>query len=153
MENIIVAVSNIPALLSISLSLEHNDYITAFSILFVFIGSVVSHLLENHKHGMPGILNVSPTTCYLWCKVDVSGCLIVGSRFIYLLYSKNCIDIFYNNQYMIYWLITALSFNLISEYDKYNSNRKYIYIPCHIMWHINIFMLMYKGLNIIYTNY
>ena len=58
MENVIVALSNYPAILPINTALDNRDFGTFAVINFVATASFISHLFENHKHGMPGVLNI-----------------------------------------------------------------------------------------------
>ena len=38
----------------------------------------------------------------------------------------------------------AFGFMAVSEYDKYNPNLKWLYIPTHCIWHIMIFLYLEK---------
>lgn len=69
-ENLIVAVSNFPAIYPIITCYQNQDYITLITIGFVAIASLLSHVVENHKHGMPGI-GVSNQISYLLNRFDV----------------------------------------------------------------------------------
>ena len=137
-ENILVALSNLPSLYPIYLSLNHKDYLTTFSLLFVSTFSFLSHLVENHKHGMPGI-GVPRAISHFLNRLDVLGCLFVSSRLAYLYYNKFGFAI---GQHKTLLLIHSLPFIplRISEYDKYNLNLKPMYIVTHSLWHISIFL-------------
>ncbi|BCS83585.1 hypothetical protein QLL95_gp0538 [Cotonvirus japonicus] len=142
--NILVAISNFPVILPIALSWSKRDYWTCGAISFVGIASFVSHLIENHKHGMNGI-GFSETTSYIWNRLDVMGCLIVISRIAMVYYNKYGLNIkpIYNNKIYFATSLLPIIFLYISEYDKYNANLKKIYIPTHCLWHTSIFTSMY----------
>lgn len=143
LENILVAFSNIPCYFPIRTALQNSDSLTASALIFVSSASFLSHLVENHKHGMPGI-GISRQVSYILNRFDVLGCIMVGLRFGCLFYSKYGLSIkplFLNKQL---FLFSALSFLFlrISEHDKYNPKLKYLYIPAHCIWHISIFTIM-----------
>ena len=87
MENFIVAISNFPAILPIYTSIINNDLTTTVAILFVALASFFSHIVENHKHGMPGI-GYSMQTSYFLNRLDVLGCFFVVLRLSYIFYEK-----------------------------------------------------------------
>jgi hypothetical protein len=149
MENSLVAISNMPALYPILISYKNNDRITFTCILFLASASFISHLFENHKHGMHGMnfikyLNISSTTSYILNRFDVIGCIIVLIRFIYLYHSRYGYNLNLITKNGLYFgaLICSFGLNLLSEYDKYNPKLKYMYIVTHSIWHICIFYLM-----------
>ena len=115
--------------------------------MFAFVGSFsfLSHLAENHKHGMPGI-GFSPNVSYILNRFDVLGVVLVALRMIYLYYWKRGISItlFLENPYLTSLLILAVACNLISEHDKYNQELKWRYIVCHSIWHTSIFWIANK---------
>ena len=59
MENLLVSLTNLTCLLPLYTTIINKDYYTFMSILFVSLASVISHLVENHKHGMPGYIGYS----------------------------------------------------------------------------------------------
>lgn len=144
-----MALTNIPAISPIYTTFMKGDSLTLVSIAFVALASFVSHLVENHKHGMPGLeygFLKSQTISYVLNRIDVIGCYLALARFGYLLV--------YHQSYVIYitWvdqfqLALALALLCISEYDKYNPALKPIYIMTHSAWHVYIFYLMHKFLN------
>ncbi|AKI80017.1 hypothetical protein QJ850_gp682 [Acanthamoeba polyphaga mimivirus] len=152
MENLIVAISNFPALFPIGLSLLKKDFITFGIITFVSTASFISHLIENHKHGMSGI-GFSQRTSYVWNRLDVLGCVLSIARFSYLYYNIHGLSVvsIVNNKWLFAMIIPAFILLRVSEYDKYNPNLKTRYIITHCMWHVCIFNLMYYFLkNIVY---
>jgi hypothetical protein len=142
-ENLLVAFSNFPCVYPISQSYDKGDYLTTSVIAFVSIASFVSHLIENHKHGMPGI-GFSKKVSYYSNRLDVLGCVLAGSRFAYLYYAKYGlpIDIILANKLTFLLLTGPVILLKISEYDKYNPKLKYRYIITHSIWHMSIFMAM-----------
>lgn len=141
MENFIVAFSNLPVLLPIRESWKQGDTLTATTIGFVGLASFISHLAENHKHGMPGI-GLSKQVSYFLNRLDVLGCFLTGTRLGYLYYMKHGITIYPIAKRDIICASFAFLLLKISECDKYNSKLKWIYIPLHSLWHISIFMIM-----------
>ncbi len=53
--NLLVAVTNFPAIYAIILAINKHDILTALVITYIASASFLSHLVENHKHGMYGI--------------------------------------------------------------------------------------------------
>lgn len=152
MENIIVAISNLPSLYPIYISYMNEDYTTCASMAFVAGASFISHLIENHKHGMPGI-GFSITTSRVANKFDVLGCYGVISRFAYLYYKKYGFDfnVVKKHYPLSCYAILCFICLYISERDKYNPALKKRYIGAHITWHMGIFTVMGKFLsNLIY---
>ncbi len=88
MENLFVAISNLPAVLPIATSYLRKDHVTTCCITFVAIASAISHLVENHKHGMPGI-GFSKNASYILNRIDVAACVVALSRMSYIYYVKN----------------------------------------------------------------
>ena len=88
MENLLVSLTNLTCLLPLYTTIINKDYYTFMSILFVSLASVISHLVENHKHGMPGYIVTTKLTSYYWNKLDVFGCLIIICRLSYLFYNN-----------------------------------------------------------------
>jgi hypothetical protein len=148
MENIIVAFSNISALLPLYTIGKHNDFLTLTVIMFVFLMSFFSHLIENHKHGMPGI-GFSKRASYYLNRLDVMGCFIVCLRMAYLYYDKYHFDFvpIKENQFLFIFAFILFFILQISEYDKYNVKLKYRYITTHCVWHIGIFIVINFYLN------
>ena len=147
-----MCVNNLPALIPLYRSYMYKDRITCGTILYVSSMSAISHLLENHKHGMPGFFNSSSNLSYFFNRLDVIGSGLTIFRFAYLYYEKYGFNInqLINNYQLI--IITVLSFSClrISEYDQYNSDLKNRYILFHSLWHLSIYSIMDYFLKIIY---
>ena len=143
LSNFIVAVSNFPAVYPIYLSFANKDYLTASSICFVAAASFISHLAENHKHGMSGI-GFSRRTSYILNRFDVIGCFIVAARFSYIYYAKYgfFFDIVFKNKFAFVAYCLPFALLMISECDKYNPALKKTYIVAHSTWHIAIFTVI-----------
>lgn len=141
--NLYLALSNFPAVYPISRAHRHGDYTTAGIIFFVSVASFVSHLAENHKHGMPGI-GLSQRVSYILNRFDVLGCVLVGCRLAQLYLSKYGLSMAVAMDKKLKFLAMCLPFVLlrISEYDKYNPTLKPLYIATHPIWHASIFMAM-----------
>lgn len=151
--NWIVALSNLPVIYPIYRTFTNKDFYTMASIGFVGSMSFLSHLVENHKHGMSGI-GFSTQTSYYLNRLDVFGSILTGSRFAYLYYRKFgfTIDGLINNPGLC--LSTIISFLCLcySEYDKYNPSLMYTYVISHCVWHISIYSIMdYFLNNVIYS--
>lgn len=147
MENIIVTLTNLPCIYPIYISYKNKDYITTTSITYVASASIISHLFENHKHGMPGF-GLSQNVSYILNRLDVFGSVLVISRFAYLLYKKYGFNknIVTQNYKLTFSAIVCAIFLRISEYDKYNTELKNMYIVTHSIWHMGIFTVMGKVL-------
>jgi len=141
--NCLVAFSNIVALAPLHTALQHNDYGTLTTIGFVASMSFLSHLVENHKHGMKGI-GFSQNVSYILNRLDVLGCVVTSSWFTYLYVTKYGynLNIVMNNKLLFLLYASPIILLRISEYDKYNAKHRNMYIVSHIMWHASIFYVM-----------
>jgi len=154
MENIVVALTNYPVIYSIDLAFDKMDYLTGIILLNIGSASFLSHLIENHKHGMPGI-GFSSSTSYYLNRWDVISCILVAIRFGYLYWKKyDCnMTTLIKNKSMIFEFVFAMVILHLSECDRYNPKLKYMYIILHGTWHLKIFNLLYHFLDkVIYTN-
>ena len=146
--NIIVALSNVLSFYPIYISYFKRDYITTSLLSFVSTTSFISHLIENHKHGMPGI-GFSKKMSYIMNRFDVLGCIMVSARLLYLYNSKYnfSLKIIKNNKFKFLLMASPFILGRISEYDKYNTALKTRYIITHSLWHLSIFVSLGKFLN------
>lgn len=132
MENWIVASSNAPVIMCIYYAWCNRDFISSMLLAFVGFASFVSHLVENHKHGMPGAIKVSQSASLAWNTLDKIGvflCVVRG------------IQLFWNHIPSLWLLICmglSLLLNLISESDKTPAT-KTRFIILHCAWHVTIF--------------
>jgi hypothetical protein len=150
MYNLITAITNITCIFPIYRTYKRNDKITALTLSFVTIASIVSHLAENHKHGMIGLFDVSQHTSWLLNRLDVIGSILTIGRLSYLYYIKYGLNIIPNT---IQWclMLSPLIFLRISEYDKYNAELRDMYLVTHSIWHLSVFISMdYYLKNFIY---
>lgn len=138
--------------------IDHNStqyYLSAFAIFFVLMASIISHLVENHKHGMPGI-GLSVSMSYYLNRLDVIGCFIVIMRLMNVYYRIHFFDLVPIKKNYPLFILALVLFGIlkISEYDKYNAKLKNQYIFTHCIWHIGIFYVIDKFLNkIIYAQF
>lgn len=144
MENLIVGLSNLPAVFPICTAYIHHDTCTELALWFVAVASFLSHLVENHKHDMPGIVDgISEYVSYALNRVDVCASFFVVLR-IYLLLYPNLDKTEWKD-----WFLALGLFGLsrLSEYDAYNPKLKRFYIITHSIWHIGIFLFLNRILN------
>lgn len=146
MENLFMALSNLTCILPIYTSWRFKDGKTCLCLCLVSTASFVSHLVENHKHGMPGFFpEMKRSVSYAWNRIDVLGCLILISRLLYLY--VNIYGLILEVQLLP--LSLPILLNLISEYDQYNPDLKIRYLCLHSLWHLMVFI----NLNIFLTTY
>ena len=86
-ENIIVSFTNFAAFLPILTAAKQGDDITSFTLIFAFSTSFFFHLIENHKHGMPGI-GFSRFTSKFWNNMDLISVFFVVYIMSSLYYHK-----------------------------------------------------------------
>lgn len=143
-ENLIVSISNFSCVYPLYLCYKNKDIWSGLAIGFVSTFSILSHLVENHKHGMIGIGGFSKETSYILNRFDVLGCGISMVRFGYLYYKKFGWNLYplFSDKYLVELAIISFFFLRISEYDKYNPRLKNRYIITHCIWHIGIFIAM-----------
>ena len=149
-ENIVVAFTNFTIFYPIVVTLNNNDVITCICICFVGIFSFLSHLIENHKHGMPGI-GLSQQLSYIANRLDVLGVILVCTRVAYIYYTIIGISInpFLGNVALTMALIISTICNLLSEKVFYREKEKYEYMLFHCIWHLSIFLILGKFYKII----
>ena len=144
--NVWMSANNILSIVPIYKSYTKKDYITTGTIGFVSFMSVISHLAENHKHGMLGI-GWRTNTSYILNKLDVAGSIMVIVRFAYLYYNKyGTIIPKVRHRSICLMSLFAVIFMKISEYDKYNDQLRSMYIIFHSIWHLSIYPIMNKFL-------
>lgn len=147
--NLLVAASNFPVCYPLYASYLNKDPITFAAIIFVGSASFLSHLVENHKHGMKGI-GFSEKTSYILNRSDVLGVGLVTARLTYLFLNKYGLSVgqlLWNNKLIFMASCILPVFNLVSERDKYNPSLRNKYIVTHCIWHVGIFCLMGYALN------
>src|SRR5258708_11884545 len=122
MENLWMCFNNLPVIFPLYTTYKGNDYITFGSILYVSSMSAISHLLENHKHGMPGFFNISPSLSYFFNRLDVLGSVLTVCRMAYLYYKKYSFNIYplIHNYQLLMLLLISFACLKISEYDNQN---------------------------------
>lgn len=145
--NTFVAVSNITCMHPLMTSYRARDYITFLCLLFVSSASFVSHLFENHKHGMVGHPDVSQYASWVMNRFDVAGCVITTIRLLYL--GINMYGGVIYGLKNIQYLGLALVIKIISEYDKTAASQS-IYVMYHSIWHMLIFIVIDMYLRDIY---
>jgi len=160
MENLVVALSNLTCWDPIWKSYDQGDLITFCLLSFVSLASFISHLFECHKHGMPGFgafFEISPETSYdlqevsyVLNRFDVLGVFLFFGRMLYLWWDSGLgLSLITDH-----WGLTGLLMYLfcllrVSEYDKTVRTKK-IFIITHSLWHLGIFIMIGKYLDIFY---
>lgn len=98
--NIFVAATNAPGVLPIMRSYNSRDYLTCGCLIFAVGMSAISHLVENHKHGMPGIPGVNKSISMLTNQLDRAGVVLLTSRLLWL--ASRDVKIIINNPGVVY---------------------------------------------------
>lgn len=147
--NIINGLSNFPVIYVIHSSLQQGDRITAGVSLFVGLGSLFSHLGENHKHNLPGILGLTHHQSYLLNRIDVLGATLTFMRSLMIYYNSYGLNLyyFYINPNFTKLLLLAGTLNLISERVPIIANNPLLFTMVHSTWHIMSFTLLNYFLN------
>src|SRR5437868_14932515 len=145
MQNVVTTITNLTCLLPLYLCYINKDYMTLYLITIVSIASLLMHVMENHHHGMPGLLNVSKQTSWMFNQIDISCALVTAAWLLYLYYNKYGLSIVRQTEVM--WLLSPFLFLLLSNYDKYNAAWRTWYIITHSIWHITVFLSIYYYLN------
>ncbi|VBB18245.1 hypothetical protein YASMINEVIRUS_708 [Yasminevirus sp. GU-2018] len=144
MLNLINAFSNYFVINAVNLCLSRNDYLTSFVLAFVGVASFVSHLVENHKHNLPGVPGSTRTISIVTNKLDVFGCFLVIMRFGLLYYRRYGLDpsLFINIPVLTSITFFALMLNIISERVQYVADSNVLFTIIHSLWHILIFKML-----------
>jgi len=133
--NVIVASSNIVAIIPVHIAINRHDYLSAGCLVFVMAASIVSHLFASHKHGQVGFGCV-PKISKLFDVCDVLGCVLLATRLLHLFVVSQ------NKSALICHLMPSLMFSLIvnimSEWDK-TAGSRHFFVLAHCVWHILIF--------------
>src|SRR5437868_10107233 len=87
MANVLVAITNFPIIFTILMTIKNKDHLTTCILIFLGLSSFISHLFENHKHGMYGF-GVSPKISYILNRFDVIGVWSISLRLSYLYFNK-----------------------------------------------------------------
>ena len=151
--NLITAFTNITCIFPIYRALIQGDKVTASVLGFVSMASFVSHLAENHKHGMIGLFDVSQNTSWILNRIDVLGSILTIGRLMCLYYVKFGLNLspVISNPIQWFLMLLPIVFLKISEYDKYNASLRDMYLVTHSMWHLSVFLSMdYYLKNVIY---
>ena len=142
--NLITALSNFTCIFPIGLCFRNRDYITLFVLLFLSTFSFISHLIENHKHGM-GLPQHSEKLSFWTNRMDGLGCLILGIRMIPMLWKvlRLLSGPFILSSLGLFALL------LISESEKTIKTRTR-FIITHSIWHIGAFLMIWHVLYLFY---
>lgn len=147
-ENLIVAFSNFPCVLSIHSAYINKDMKTLIILIYLSCASFLFHLVENHKHDMPGIFFSKKISLYL-NRLDLLGCFFLVARFIQLYYTKYKLspDALYCKKIFLLSSVVSFILLLIPSIVSHHPKRKNVYIVFHSLWHMCIFMVITKYLN------
>lgn len=143
--NLITAFTNITAFFPLYRSCVHKDFITFGAISFVAVFSFISHLYENHKHGM-GLKEHSKVVSYYLSKLDVLGAWIVVFRLLPMAFAV------YDRVGITYYVFAGITgfFGAISEYDITEETRTK-YLIFHGLWHLGSFVAIDQLLGTYYS--
>lgn len=146
-----MCLNNLPALIPLRRSYMFDDMVTFGTIGYVSSMSAISHLLENHKHGMPGFIPNSSITSWFFNRLDVLGSALVVLRFSYLYYKKYGFNVKPLTDNITLVIASVLSFmcQRISEYDNKNVSLKNRYLLFHSAWHLSIYPIMDMFLSVL----
>lgn len=130
MENLIVAISNLIAILPIVSAYQKSDYLTTVCLSLAMLFSIIYHLAETEKHQLPGLFGKQFGRKYhfILINLDRISAVLAILRVIYKYYHLD--------ETIISWSVIGLASLLISEIKK---NSYYIYLPYHCLWHIVAF--------------
>lgn len=134
MENIIVAASNLYAILPIAYNYQHNHLFNAFILTCAMAASIAYHLIETHKHNMPGM---PIFRSYEWHNFFINIDRFFAFACIFILFDINNILKFNG------FILVALLHSYLSEVYFRSNDDKYKYILTHIIWHIMAFQIAY----------
>lgn len=153
--------SNITCLYPLVVCYRHHDFYSLFCCSSLVCASFLSHLVENHKHGMTGMcrwLQDHPNVgckggiSYILNRIDVLCCVIMGLRLCQLYLKKYSLNL--SLLPIKYWVrgLFMLLIMFISEYDQQNVKLKYFYVLTHSCWHLGIFIWLGDLLAFLLTN-
>lgn len=126
--NLILAVTNLVGILPIFKCLDNDDTITFGILSYMVAISTISHLVENHKHNMPGI-GYSKKVSRILNNMDIGMCFITAMRLLFVA-----------SNIRYYSLMGITLINIVSGS---RSNSRTEYVIYHSMWHILIYLYIY----------
>lgn len=145
MMNLLTTFTNFTVYYPIRYALLKGDFITASIVGLSGGASMISHLFESHKHNMWGFGTDSVISYYL-NRLDVGMVSLTLLRCFQLWYQSGLrLSLFQGNHLLIISTICASLCNLISEQDPGYT----FYIPFHCIWHLSIFLILFKYLQIV----
>lgn len=152
MENLIVALTNAPALFPLYKLYSKGDYLSTGILSGLTLASFGSHLVENHKHNMKGVFPSLPLKISYWaCKTDVLFSGLTAIRMAYLYYKKFgfSLRIILRHPSLLLFAPVVALLGYVSEFDQYNPDLKRFYMLSHSLWHIGIFTLLNEFVRIV----
>lgn len=136
--NLLTTATNLVALYPLSLAYRSNDMLTCGLIGGAMTASMISHVLQSHKHGMWGF-GTRPKVSYILDLIDIVGALALTARVGYLGYQ------WYGKGNDLKYLLAGFSgcyiAMLISESD-YTVATKKRFLLFHNIWHVGIFIVL-----------
>jgi hypothetical protein len=137
--NVLLAISNIPAIETYQLASKHNDHSTARYVALVAFMSFVSHLFQSHKHNQRGF--GCPKHYSIWLnRLDLLGCFLLTCRLLFISRKKNL----YRPKSFLS-LLLCCTWNLVAE--KLEPD---VFAVAHSVWHISIFSWIHHWLTFVY---
>lgn len=135
--NIVTAMTNAEAIYPLYVCYKAGDPSMAYLVAVAATASLVSHLFENHKHGMEGF-GFSRRISIATNVVDILASLIlIGTvgKMAWNLYLKGD-SLFLAKIFACYGVCNV--FLLLNESD-YSASTQRRYLVCHNIWHIGVF--------------
>lgn len=136
--NLLTTATNLLALYPLSIAYRSHDTITCGLIGGAMSASMISHLVQSHKHGMWGF-GINPKVSYALDLIDIVGALALTARVGYMAYKWYLKG--NNVSYLLLGLAVCYGAMLISESDHTVATKKR-FLLFHNIWHLGIFTLL-----------
>ncbi len=130
--NLIVAASNLYALRAVALSFPS---LQAWCILFAAVCSTAYHLIERHKHQMPGASFGRSVRAHLW--------LINLDRVAAVIAAVVCMPYLLQDVPLLTVLVALGSITASEQLADRTNDPVWVHTIWHSLWHIAVFHLAY----------
>jgi len=126
--NVIVAASNVVALMPLHVAWERKDLITFIALGFVTTASFVSHLFASHNHGQLGF-GCHKKISRMLDACDLLGVVLLGVRLLHLFVQSENKPIIMRELSLS--LVYCLIMQFLAGYDKTPSSRV-LFVVVHL---------------------
>ena len=140
LENIVVAITNLVGLLGLHLCQTRREY---RALLMAVLSSTVYHLVEHHKHGMPGVSNIHLLACLsnpIFHQIFLNLDRICAIYCFYVFFRWEALY----HPYIVLELTLGLAMMFMAEnvFTGTDVNSRMLYVITHSVWHLTAYLTL-----------